>query len=452
TERIDKVLRPTRGAGEPIVLRRCDDESDEAEFVTTQIRTLIRQHPDLEYGNFAILYRTNAQSRAFEECLVRYQIPYKVVGGLRFYDRKEIKDVLAYLRVIVNPADSVSLLRIINVPRRGIGKTSLEALTRAAQELGVPLWEIVQDETSVKTLAGRAAKGVLDFAQIIQKWQQELDSRKASDILQGVLEDTGYIQDLRTQGTDEADERVQNVQELYNAVLEFEEENEDSDLTSFLANASLASDLDDLEEQGKRVSLMTLHSSKGLEFPVVFLVGLEDGLFPSFRSLDDRAALEEERRLCYVGITRAQERLFITHARERRLYGNRMPCTPSMFLAELPAELLLTGLAAQKRSTGSDRRPQERQGSYTASHATSTRRTQPAEKSYAGRDPRRAAASSASAQPLQTWTVGEIVTHQKFGTGQITHIFENGKTLAIKFPTQGIKVIDPRLVALQRVQ
>ncbi len=172
------------------MLRRCDDEGDEAEFVTSQIRTLAFQHPELSYGNFAILYRTNAQSRALEECLVRYQIPYKVIGGLRFYDRKEIKDVLAYLRLIVNPVDSVSLLRVINVPRRGIGKTSLDALTRAAQELGVPLWEIIRDETSVKTLAGRAAKGVLDFTEVIWKWQQELDSRKASEIVQGILEDT----------------------------------------------------------------------------------------------------------------------------------------------------------------------------------------------------------------------------------------------------------------------
>ncbi len=456
TERIDKVLRPTRGTGEPIVLRRCDDEGDEAEFVTTQIRTLAFQHPELSYGDFAILYRANAQSRALEECLVRYQIPYKVIGGLRFYDRKEIKDVLAYLRLIVNPADSVGLLRVINVPRRGIGKTSLDALTRAAQELGVPLWEIIQDETSVKTLAGRAAKGVLDFTEIIRKWQQELDSRKASEIVQGILEDTGYIQDLRAQGTDESHERAQNVQELYNAVLQFEEENDDSTLTSFLASASLASDLDNLEEQSKRVSLMTLHSSKGLEFPVVFLVGLEDGLFPSFRSLDDRASLEEERRLCYVGITRAQERLFITHARERRLYGNRMPCTPSMFLAELPKDLLLTGLEARttQRSTGTAAARVASSNNTnlgrTAKAAREARGNYPASSNYPATST--TSIGSSHSRAMQTWAVGDVVIHQKFGTGQVTHVFENGKTLAIKFPAQGIKVIDPQLVALQRVK
>ncbi len=451
TERIDKVLRPTRGAGEPIVLRRCDDEGDEAEFVINQIRTLELQHPDLSYGNFAILYRTNAQSRALEECLVRYQVPYKVVGGLRFYDRKEIKDVLSYLRVIVNPADTVSMLRVINVPRRGVGKTSLDALSRAAQELGTPLWEIIKDETSVKTLAGRAAKGVIEFAQIILKWQQELDSRKASDLVQGLLEDTGYIQDLRAQGTDEADERVQNVQELYNAVLQFEEENEDTNLTSFLANASLSSDLDNLEEQSKRVSLMTLHSSKGLEFPIVFLVGLEDGLFPSFRSMDDRAALEEERRLCYVGITRAQERLFITHARERRLYGNRQPCTPSMFLAELPKELLQGGTKTTRTRSTSGATSRSSAREYSQPNSKAPKAGEPRQRpSYASTSSQ--TASAIPRTPAKNWVVGDRVIHQKFGAGQITHIFENGKTLAIKFPSQGIKVIDPLLVALQRVK
>jgi DNA helicase-2/ATP-dependent DNA helicase PcrA len=268
--------------------------------------------------------------------LTRYSIPYQVVGGLRFYDRREIKDVLAYLRAIANPDDSVSLKRVINVPRRGVGKGTLDKLDQAAQTLNCPLWEILADETSVKTLAGRSCQGGAGVCRLIKKYRPRLDSAKGSEIIQGVLEDSGYMDALKAEGTEEADDRVGNVQELYNAVLQFEEENEDPSLLAFLANASLASDLDNMEEGNNRVSLMTLHSSKGLEFPVVFLVGLEQGLFPNFRSLEDPAATEEERRLCYVGITRAKERLFISYARERRLYGNREPASPSLFLGELP--------------------------------------------------------------------------------------------------------------------
>ncbi|HEY9859814.1 MAG TPA: 3'-5' exonuclease, partial [Candidatus Obscuribacterales bacterium] len=429
TERIDKVLKPTRGSGETIFCHRSDDETAEAEFVIQQIRTLERQNPELNWGCFAILYRTNAQSRAFEESLVRWGVPYKVVGGLKFYDRKEIKDVLAYLRAIANPADTLSLLRVINTPRRGVGKTTIDSLINAAQQLGVPLWDILKDETSVKTLAGRSAKGVLNFANIIQTWQEKLETIPATEIVQGVLEDSGYIQDLHNQGTDEALDRVQNVQELYNAVRQFEEENEDKSLSGFLASASLASDLDDLKEDDARVSLMTLHSSKGLEFPVVFLVGLEQGLFPNFRSLEDPTALEEERRLCYVGITRAQERLFISHARERRLYGSREPASPSLFLAELPRELLTSNVAT----------------------AIPTRMTQGIATA------RRQGAAVGSARPNShedDWTVGDRIVHKAFGVGQVTHIFGKADKicLAIKFPGLGQKIIDPKITVLERVE
>ena len=425
TERIDKVLRPTRGMGELIHCHRADDERAEAEFVVHQIRNLARQHPELHWGSFAILYRTNAQSRSFEETLVRWDIPYTVVGGLRFYDRKEIKDVLGYLRAIANPADTVSLLRVINTPRRGIGKSTTDRLVAAAQELGVPLWEILNDETSVKTLAGRSAKSVISFAQMIQTWREQVDTLPASQIVQGVMEDSGYVQDLKLQGTDEAEDRLQNVLELYNAVLQFEEENEDTNLGGFLANASLASDLDNVQEEQSRVSLMTLHSSKGLEFPIVFLVGLEQGLFPNYRSLEDPRSLEEERRLCYVGITRAQEQLFITHACERRLWGSREPASPSLFLAELPRDLLTSNMAT----------------------AIPSRLT----KSIAEHKQRPAITASGQGQ---TWVVGDRLIHQSFGPGQVTHIFGAGNKmcLAVKFPGVGQKIIDPKLTALQRVE
>ncbi|MFE4108116.1 DNA helicase PcrA [Almyronema epifaneia] len=428
TERIDKVLRPTRGAGETILCHRAEDEQAEADFVVGQIRSLENAHPELNWGDFAILYRTNAQSRTFEERLTFYGIPYQVVGGLRFYDRREIKDVLAYLRTVVNPADTVSLKRIINVPRRGVGKSTIEKLEQGAQTLGVPLWEILKDETSVKTLAGRSAKAVLGFAEVIKTWQSRLETAEASTVVQGIIDDVGYIQDLKSKGTDEDLDRIQNVQELYNAVLQFQEESENKSLQEFLANASLASDLDNLDEQQQaKVSLMTLHSSKGLEFPVVFLVGLEQGLFPNFRSLEDPAATEEERRLCYVGITRAKERLFISHARMRRLYGNREAASPSLFLGELPRDYIDTNVAAA-----------------IPTQWAKTMRSLKVE----------AADSDRPGTHADDWTVGDKVIHKAFGPGQVTHIFGAGNKicLAIKFPGHGQKIIDPKVARLDRVQ
>ena len=257
------------------------------------------------------------------------------------------------------------------------------------------------------------------------------------------MEDSGYIQDLKEQSTEESEERLKNVLELYNAVLQFEEENEDASLSTFLASASLASDLDDLTEEQSRVSLMTLHASKGLEFPIVFLVGLEQGLFPSFRSLDDPSALEEERRLCYVGITRAQERLFISYARERRLYGTREFATPSIFLSELPRELLQTNTATAL--------PAQRQKVSEKTTGTASRGL--GQKARGQADPSRSpSGTSSGTRSAKPWEVGDRVLHEKFGQGQITHVFENGKTLAIKFPDQGIKVIDPKLAVLERAK
>ncbi|KGF72358.1 ATPase AAA [Neosynechococcus sphagnicola sy1] len=433
TQRIDKILRATRGSGEAIFCYRADHELDEANFVVDQMRKLVQQYPEaIHWGSFAILYRTNAQSRALEESLVQWSIPYSIVGGLRFYDRKEIKDAIAYVRAIANPADTVSLLRVINTPRRGIGKTTIEALVGAAQQLGVPLWEILLDETSVKTLAGRSAKGVMSFVQLLLKWQGQIATAAASEIVRGMMEDTGYVADLKAQGTEESEDRLQNVLELYNAVLQFEEEHEDATLLTFLASATLASDLDSLQEGEARVSLMTLHSSKGLEFPVVFLVGMEQGLFPNYRSLQDPAALEEERRLCYVGITRAQERLFITHAQERRLWGSREAAIPSQFLQELPRDLVESNVPRAVFKGGSRA-------------ATPAQRPSP---SSSPRPSRRLPTSR------QIWTVGDRLVHDSFGAGQVTHIFGSGDKLclAIKFAGVGQKIIDPKLTALHRVE
>ncbi|MEB3884133.1 DNA helicase PcrA [Lyngbya sp. CCY1209] len=428
TARIEKVLRPTRSGGTPIYCYQADEEIAEAQFVVDQIKMLIDQNPELGPGSFAILYRTNAQSRPFEDVLLRNNILYNVVGGLKFYDRKEIKDALSYLRVLANPADSVSLQRIINVPRRGIGRTTLDGLNNAAQQLGVPLWEIVGDEDSVNTVAGRSAKSVNRFAQIIQSWRDRVETTSALDILEGILADCGYFDDLKNQGTDEADNRLDNLRELCNAVSQYQEEYEDSSLQGFLASASLSSDLDNLEEGQQAVSLMTLHSAKGLEFPIVFLVGLEQGLFPNFRSIDDPLSLEEERRLCYVGITRAQEQLFITHALERRLWGYREPCVPSMFLKELP-ENLIEGYRPFVRPI---QKPATKKTGKKKKRAKPTPATNP-----------------------ETWKVGDRVFHTTFGVGKITHIFggNGGKqSLAIKFHGSSPKILDPSVVPLQSLE
>jgi len=445
SERIDKVLRPTRGEGEPIHLIRCDDEIAEAEAVVHRMRMLDAAHPDLRWGDMAVLYRTNAQSRALEESLVRWGIPYLVVGGLRFYDRREIKDVLAYLRLLVNPADTVSLLRVLNVPRRGIGKTTVERLTDAANQLGLPLWEVITDAEAVRSLGGRSAKGLLQFAELINDLARRAQESPPSELVQRVMEQSGYVAELIAEASDESEERRRNLQELVNAALQYQEENEEGSLEGFLASAALASDADSKDTAADRVTLMTLHASKGLEFPVVFLVGLEQGLFPSYRSLEDPAALEEERRLCYVGLTRAKERLFLSHASERRLWGGmREPAVPSVFLSELPAELLQGDLP---QSGGAAIRREQRLERLTRVDRDDSRRV------AAGGEAARPANAVRRRAPARPWAVGDPVRHASFGVGTITHLFGSGErlSLAVKFEGMGPKILDPRLAPIEPV-
>lgn len=417
SERIEKILKPTRGYGEEIYCYKADNEIEEAKFVRQQLLNLTRENPELGWGDFAILYRTNAQSRVLEEA-IRADIPYHIVGGLKFYDRKEIKDALAYLRLLTNPNDTVSLLRIINTPRRGIGQKTLDQIISASQQLNIPLWEIISDETSVNTLAGRAAKSVNQFANFIKEYQAKIEKLPAAEILDGLLDESNYREDLQNQGTEEAENRLANLNELDSAMRQYAEENEDSSLESFLVNASLASDLDNLNEGGEKVSLMTLHAAKGLEFPVVFMVGLEQGLFPNRQALDDPTSLEEERRLCYVGITRAQEQLFLSYAKERRLWGSREPAIPSQFLQELPEDLINHSSPPIKPC-----RPQN--------------------------NPRTTQKTVLSSS--HNWQVGDRVFHDTFGEGSITHVLGSGNkiNLAIEFPGIGRKIIDPRITQLE---
>ncbi|GAB4212416.1 MAG: DNA helicase PcrA [Synechococcales cyanobacterium] len=429
TERIDKVLRPTRSEGELIRCHRLDNEEMEAEFVVNALRKMKR-----DWSDFALLYRTNAQSRPLEEALMRWGIPYRIYGGLRFYDRKEIRDMLAYLRLLVNPTDALSLMRVINVPKRGIGKTTLDRLQEVAQTLEMPLWNLLQDETSVNTVAGRSARGIHDFVRLLTTWQAQIDELPTAAIVAGIAQESGYLAELQSQGTDEARDRLQNIQELVNAARQYDEENpDDPHLRPYLANVALASDQDQAEGDQARVTLMTLHASKGLEFPVVFMVGMEHGLFPSYRSLDDPAALEEERRLCYVGITRAQDQLFLTHVRERRLYGTREGAIPSRFLEEIPPELL----------------DEDRRRSTASAPAVSKAAAKSSVKF-----PQKLVPQPAS-QVSSTWQVGQRLYHEHFGEGEITHVLGSGQriTLAVRFSGLGQpKMLDPRFAPIKKLK
>ena len=437
SERIDKVLRPTRGEG-LISLTRCDDEVAEAEAVVHRLRTMEAANPELSWGDMAVLYRTNAQSRAIEESLVRWGIPYIVVGGLRFYDRREIKDLLAYLRLLINPADTVSLLRVINVPKRGIGKTTIQRLTDAANQLGIPLWDVVSDPEAVRSLGGRSAKGLLQFCELVNDLQEQIQT-VAVGTDQQVMEKSGYVSELIADGTDEAEERRRNLQELVNAALQYQEKTRR--VTSRVSwRPALSSDADSKDTAADQVTLMTLHSSKGLEFPVVCLVGLERGLFPSYRSLDDPASLEEERRLCYVGITRAKERLFLSRASERRLWGGmREAAVPSVFLSELP-EALVQGISPERwggpaagAAAGTTARVDRDKPSSAPANAVRRRHAGPA--------------------PGRSWSVGDQVMHASFGVGEITHTFGSGEkvSIAVKFVGMGPKILDPRLAPIEPV-
>ena len=332
-------MRTERGEGEPIRLFRARDDREEAQFVVQGILEGARSE-GRPLGHFAVFYRTNAQSRPFEEELLKYDVPYALVGGVRFYERAEVKDVLAYLRLVVNPVDAVALRRIVNVPTRGIGKTTLERADALAEARGVSLCEGLR---LVASEGGRSAPRVAEFLRLLEALRAELAGQTPLDAIASVLERTGYLRELEREGTPEAEARVENLRELGSGAEDFEgsEDDERTPLEQYLDQVALVSDLDAFERRGDRVSLMTGHSAKGLEFPVVYLVGMEEGIFPHAASARDDRSVEEERRLCYVGMTRAMERLTLTWALERRRYGTRSFGAPSRFLSEIPASLVV---------------------------------------------------------------------------------------------------------------
>ena len=334
-ERVDKVLYSQKGDGEKISLYEAEDEADEANYIVRSIRDTSDN-----YNQFAVLYRTNAQSRALEEALIAAGIPYRIYGGLKFYDRKEIKDAIAYLKVIYNNDDSQSLRRIINVPKRAIGETTLKHLQEYADANDLSLFSAILDVDNIETIKSGTASKLKDFAGLILKLKEAESRYSLPEFLSLVLEKSGYLRELQASGTDEDAVRIENLQELVNVANEFEPEELDNSLGEFLAQVSLVSDIDSLDEIANNVTLMTLHASKGLEFPIVFLAGCDEGIFPSARCSNSLSELEEERRLMYVGVTRAETKLYLTTAKRRQMWGEYKYYSPSRFLAEIPANLL----------------------------------------------------------------------------------------------------------------
>jgi len=335
--RHSKSLWTANETGEPLVFYDAYDGHDEARFVAAEIQRL---QDGRRYRDFVVLYRTNAQSRLFEEQFLRTGIPYSIVGGVRFYERKEIKDVLAYLRLALAPYDSVSLKRVVNVPRRGIGDVSLERLDAFAGARGLSLYDAMAAPEGLEQFPKQAQRAAGEFVALIERLRDRAGRVRATDLIEMTIIESGYQAMLEADGTDESYSRLENLRELVTVAQEFEQTTGEESIESFLQHLALVTDLDTWSEEIDRVTLMTLHSAKGLEFPVVFLAGLEEGLFPHARSLDEEGGMEEERRLCYVGMTRARERLYLSCARNRTIFGSTVPAVPSRFLDEVPAELI----------------------------------------------------------------------------------------------------------------
>ena len=314
-----------------------NNEYDEGTYIAQQIEHL-RREEYYKYSDFAILYRMNTQSRAIEEILRRESIPYKIIGGLKFYERKEIKDIISYLRLIQNSSDNLSLKRIINEPKRGIGKTSLDKIEELSNNTGIPMYEIIKNAEQYGL--NRVFLNSREFVNVIEELRTKKDDMKISDLIKETLKKSGYTKALENENTIEAENRIENLDEFLTVAIEFEDESADNKLSDFLEGITLSSDIDNMEETEETVTLMTLHSAKGLEFPVVFLVGMEEGIFPGYKSIGEPKELEEERRLCYVGITRAKEHLFLTCSKQRTIFGSTSCNQVSRFLREIPSDLL----------------------------------------------------------------------------------------------------------------
>lgn len=341
TGRKDKVLWTSNKEGQKPVIFNAENQYEEARFVSTEVQECAKKRAqatgkELDYSRFAVLYRTNAQSRVFEEQFMKDGLPYRMFGGVKFYDRKEIKDVVAYLRVIMNPADSISLKRIINVPKRGLGATSVDRAERLAEQEGQTVYNIISNADKYEDLR-RPMPALKKFTELMDRFIELSKTMSVSGLVEHVIKECGIIDELKAENTIEARSRIENIEEFISVAMQFDKDSEETTLDAFLSQVSLVSDIDDLSSDEGAIVMMTMHSAKGLEFPVVFLVGMEDGLFPGYNSINEGPdKIEEERRLCYVGMTRAEEQLYMTHANARTIFGKTERYMPSRFLSEIP--------------------------------------------------------------------------------------------------------------------
>lgn len=412
-----KKLWTDRDAGSKITYYRADNERDEAYFIAGEINRL--KSPDREYSDFAILYRTNSQSRNFEEALSRRDIPYRVLGGLRYYDRKEIKDIMCYLRLIQNSDDDLAVTRIINEPKRGIGGKTLEKLQTLAAVRGESLMDTLMDREVIASFSSKVSANIESFTELISDHGREKDNMRISDIYDSILVRSGYLKMLEDQKTLEAESRIENLMEFKSVIYNYEEEEPNISLSEFLERIALLSEVDNHDESENAVVLMTLHSAKGLEFPFVFMPGMEDGLFPGWRAFDREDGLEEERRLCYVGITRAKERLWMSSAQERTLYGKTDYTRESQFMREMDKSLI-EGDAVFEKKRDLNR------GAFTDGIAGSEPFRPFDQLKYARLQTKQKAAEADS-----DFSEGDTVAHAKFGQGIV--ISCDGKVVEVNF-------------------
>ena len=442
--RKEKALWTQAGEGEKIALYHALDERDEAAFIAAMTRKLIAH--GARAGDVAVLYRTNAQSRVLEEAFVRGGIPYHVYGGQKFYERREVKDLIAYMRALVNPDDDVSLRRIINEPKRGIGETTVEALQSYASSAEMSLMSAVLDVENAP-LAARPKKLIGEFAELMIDLTEALYEKTASEFLEFMIDKTGYVRALEAVKSDENAARIENIRELQGAVTEFERLNPEGGLADFLENVALVADTDSLNEGGGSVTLMTLHSAKGLEFDNVFLPGMEENIFPLARASYDDELMEEERRLAYVGITRAKKRLFLSHARSRALYNSRSANELSRFVSEIPARLLTDGTPrgdARRVPPPSASHGFDRSGGsgYYSGRGTGAKPAAPSkpglgipgvQKGFGGF----VGSQARSAKPIALFRVGDRVIHRSFGRGRVVEVMGAGEEQRVRVAFDG---------------
>ncbi len=460
-ERIRKELYSFKGKGDPICLLEAFSESDEATIIAKKICELSVNGKS--YGDCAILYRTNAQSRALEEALIRSGIPYSMIGGVKFYERKEIKDLISYLKLIYNNSDSQSLKRIINVPKRSIGAASIKKIEEISLKNSVSMFAVCEEIDSHPEFSPKTANAVREFVCMIKKQTENLEKMYLSEFLSSLIEESGYVNELAEEGTDEAKSRIENIREFISVARDFENSESQGDLGEFLTQLSLVSDIDNLEEESQSVTLMTLHSAKGLEFPVVFLAGLEEGIFPHARALNSSFEMEEERRLMYVGVTRAKESLYLSYAKKRLIYGDYKYYTPSRFLGEIPQSLMSSVKSSSiekekvgnfaNRSSGYGRNFVPNSfGSKEKDFSVSFGKDFKAPKSCGSLSKAPVVKESSSGIKKSGFETGDRVFHEKFGVGTIHKILDLGSDLVytVDFGKIGKRALDSKLANLKK--